>query len=167
MMFIKSKIKTMLVSATLCSCLVGCQNFTLSSKPKDTLGVGTFAVEEVSTQVTNLVANQMLPDDDLISVIFPENQEVKEKILLENVAKALTAKGYAVEKVLPKKDRQDGDVSVMSANGTKLTVNLIKLMESDGYFNMAVTLKGIKYYRMYALQNGKLEPVSAWSMQNF
>ena len=39
-------------------------------------------------------------------------------------------------------------------------------MESDGYFNMAVTLKGIKYYRMYALQDGKLEPVSAWSMQN-
>ena len=63
-------------------CIVGCQNFTLkSSKPKDTLGVGTFAVEEVSKQVTNLVVNQMLPDDDLISIIFPEDQEAKEKLL--------------------------------------------------------------------------------------
>ena len=165
-MFLKRKIITFFVATALCSCLCGCQNFSLSTKTKDTLGIGTFAVEDVSKQVTNLVVNQMLPDDDLISIIFPENQEAKEKILLENVAKALTSKGYAVEKVLPKRDRQKGDVSVMSAHGTKLTVNLIKLMESDGYFNMAVTLKGIKYYRMYALQDGKLVPVSAWSMQN-
>lgn len=156
----------LLCAGMLCFCL-GCQNFTLkSSKPKDTLGVGTFAVEEVSKQVTNLVVNQMLPDDDLISIIFPEDQEAKEKLLLENVAKSLISRGYAVEKVLPKNDRQKGDVFVMSANGTKLTVNLIKLMESDGYFSMAVSLKGIKYYRMYAMQDGKLEPVSAWSMQN-
>lgn len=167
-MSIKRKILTVFVAAAFCSFLCGCQNLTLSSsKPKDTLGVGTFAVEEVSLQVTNLVVNQMLPDDDLISIIFPENQEVKEKLLLENVAKSLTTRGYAVEKVLPKKDRQEGDVSVMSAHGSKLTVNLIKLMESNGYFNMAVSLKGIKYYRMYALQDGKLEPVSAWSMQTF
>ena len=73
-MFLKRKIITFFVATALCSCLCGCQNFSLSTKTKDTLGIGTFAVEDVSKQVTNLVVNQMLPDDDLISIIFPENQ---------------------------------------------------------------------------------------------
>lgn len=150
----------------LCSCL-GCQNINslTNSKPKvqDTLPVGTFAVDNLSKQITNLIVSQMLPDDDTISVMFTEAKEAKEKLLCEKVASALIQKGYAVERVLPKEERQKGDVSQMSASGVRLTLNIIKLMESDN-FNIAVSLKGIKYYRMYALVSGNLEPVSAWTM---
>ena len=154
----------LLCAGMLCSCL-GCQNINslTNSKPKvqDTLPVGTFAVDNLSKQI---IVSQMLPDDDTISVMFTEAKEAKEKLLCENVASALIQKGYAVERVLPKEERQKGDVSQMSASGVRLTLNIIKLMESDNYFNIAVSLKGIKYYRMYALVSGNLEPVSAWTM---
>lgn len=157
----------LLCAGMLCFCL-GCQNINslTNSKPKvqDTLPVGTFAVDNLSKQITNLIVSQMLPDDDTISVMFTEAKEAKEKLLCENVGSALIQKGYAVERVLPKEERQKGDVSQMSASGVKLTLNIIKLMESDNYFNIAVSLKGIKYYRMYALVSGNLEPVSAWTM---
>ena len=75
-------------------------------KKVDTLAVGTFAVDDVSVHVTNLVTHEMLPNDNLISIDFTQMIQEKEKYLGHNVAEALTKKGYAIEKVLPEKERQ-------------------------------------------------------------
>ena len=50
----------------------------------------------------------------------------------------------------------------MTASGVPLIINLVPLQESNLY-EMKVKLNGIFYYRMYALSDGKLVPVSAWS----
>lgn len=146
--------------------VVGAQALTacaLMQKEKvDTLAVGTFAVDDISVHVTNLVTHEMLPNDNLISIDFTQMLQEKEKYLGHNVAEALTKKGYAIEKVLPEKERQKGDVSVMSASGVPLIINLVPLQESNLY-EMKVKLNGIFYYRMYALTDGKMVPVSAWS----
>ena len=131
-------------------------------KKVDTLAVGTFAVDDVSVHVTNLVTHEMLPNDNLISIDFTQMLQEKEKYLGHNVAEALIKKGYAIEKVLPEKERQKGDVSDMTASGVPLIINLVPLQESNLY-EMKVKLNGIFYYRMYALTDGKMVPVSAWS----
>ena len=72
----------LLCAGMLCFCLA-CQNINslTNSKPKvqDTLPVGTFAVDNLSKQTTNLIVSQMLPDDDTISVMFTEAKEAKDR----------------------------------------------------------------------------------------
>lgn len=146
--------------------LTGCQNLSFTSNQiKDTLPVGKITLDDVSKQVSNLVKSQLLPNDTTISVMLTDCKEEKEKHLLNAVADNLIKSGYAVEKVLPAKERQKGDVAVVKASGTKLALSLVPLIESD-YLRLKIDLAGIYYYRMYSLTNKQLVPVSAWSMQS-
>ena len=153
--------KKCILSAMLSLFLVsGCQSY--YNKTQDTLPIGTFAIDDVTVHVTNLVVNQMLPDDNTISVMFIKANEAKEKLLCTNVADNLIKRGYAVERVLPKEERQEGDVSEMTVSGVPLIVNFVQLTDSNN-FNLTVILNGIKYYRLYALTGGQMIPVSPWS----
>lgn len=154
--------KKLLVSALFSAFLIsGCQSY--YNKTQDTLPIGTFAIDDVTVHVTNLVVNQMLPDDNTISVMFIKADEAKEKLLCKNIADNLIKRGYAVERVLPKNERQEGDVSEMTASGVPLIVKFVQLTDSNN-FNLSVSLNGVKYYRLYALTDGQMIPVSPWSM---
>ena len=139
--------------------LTGCKNTT---KLADTLPIGTFAIDNLSTHIANLVTHQMLPNDDTISVMITNVNQEKELLLARNVAGLLVKKGYAVETVLPKEMRQKGDISEMAAHGVKLFIDLLPLNETE-YYKLEIVLSGIKYYRMYALRDGMLVPVTPWS----
>lgn len=136
-----------------------------TEKLSDNLPVGYITLETLTPHVANLVSNQMLPNDDTISIMLTECQDVKEKSLLNDVGDSLIKKGYAVERVSPKDDRQEGDINEMTASGVKLSLSLIPLLETN-YYKLSVKLNGIFYYRMYIMQNQELTPVSAWSMQS-
>lgn len=145
--------------------LSGCtamQNAFKRNKVTDTLPVGTITVSKVAVHITNLVASNMLIDDDTISIMLTEIKEAKEQLLAKNVGDNLQKKGYAIEYVLPADKRQKGDISEVSASGKQLFLSLEPLVESS-YYKLNVRLAGINFYRMYVLTNNDLVPVSAWT----
>lgn len=128
----------------------------------DTLPIGTITLDKVAIHITNLVASNMLIDDDTISIMLTEMKQAKEQLLAQKVGDNLVKKGYAIEMVLPADKRQKGDVSEISASGKHLFLSLEPLEESS-YYKLNVRLAGINFYRLYALSNSELIPVSAWT----
>lgn len=60
-----------------------------TEKLSDNLPVGYITLETLTPHVANLVSNQMLPNDDTISIMLTECQDVKEKSLLNDVGDSL------------------------------------------------------------------------------
>ncbi len=132
-----------------------------SHKPVMTFTASSTSLDKLADGIYSLIHTIRTADEGTISL-----QNVSREITVQRIEKEVSAKlkanGYAVQEILPKDSRQEGDVKVVKPTGTLMMINLQPLSETS-FYQLTVDFGEESYYRMITLQNRTFTPVSQWA----
>lgn len=139
--------------------VTGC-NLNQQTNDKNIISVSQY--NALTEDISTLIKNQILVNSSTLSIIFDKSVED----ITTTLPNVLQEKGYAVQLILPKEMRQEGDTEEMNITGRKVEIKLIPYQE-DSFVELNVIIDDVKYSRLYIKKNNTITNVSSWSKGDY
>lgn len=149
------QLNKLLLTSLFCICLSGCQLF----KQPEKVVISSDTQVKFAQEAQSIIKQQVPPSDAI--VIKAKEKDLYVRAIENASVTKLQSIGYAVQLVLPEKERQKGDSGSYNSDGVQITLDYIPYNQSK-YSELAVTIDGIRYSRLYAMVGTIPQPVSNW-----